>query len=163
MYDAITFNAMDQVKITGTIDAISINFSTLPVSDHPDIWLFVIMDTKIASNPNTFHIVSNHKLPTDVEGINREERIQTFTTVNIPIQKDQYLGIRFAPGAGNPFATERNQYYSYFDDMPYPNQSIEFTRCRTKGIAMSFNVRTETGQLKHVLFINFNGFSFETL
>lgn len=136
---------MDQAKITGTIDTISINFSTLPVSDHPDIWLFVIKDTKIASSPNTFHIVSSHKLLTDAENINREESVQTFTTVTIPIRKGQYLGIRFALESGNPFAVERNQYYSYFDDKPYPNQPIEFTRCRTKGIAMSFNIQTETG------------------
>ncbi|CAF1285303.1 unnamed protein product [Adineta steineri] len=60
----------------------------------------------------------------------------------------QYLGIRFLPEAGSPFSTERNQYYCYFDGETDPETPLQFTRCWTKGIAMSFHVQPTQGSSK---------------
>lgn len=147
IYDTITFNAMDQVKVSGTISTISINFSTAPDTEKPKIQLFVLMATQTTSSPNTFQVINSCALKTDTENIKRKG-IQTFHNIELPIIEGAYLGIRFSAGAGNPFTIERNQYYKYFDDIPYRNQSMEFTRCQTKGIAMSFKVVPKTGYFK---------------
>lgn len=132
---------MDQVKDTGVVNTVSINFCTAPEAHKPEISFFVVMHTNTASNPNTFQIVNQYELKTNTEAIQGKKGIRTFNVGGIPVDKGQYLAIRFAPGSGNPYATERNQYYTYFDDRPYRGQCLQFTRCRTSGIAMSFEVQ----------------------
>lgn len=136
---------MDQVKVTGTVTKVSINFSTAPSAKKPEIRLFVLVASKMASSPNIFKITDSRQLEVDAKNIEREPGVQTFSSIKLPIKEGAYPGIRFSPGAGNPFATERNQYCTYFYGIPYQNQPMEFTRCRTNGIEMSFEVRPETG------------------
>lgn len=136
---------MDQAKVTGIINTISINFSTPPIAEEPEIWLFTLMQTKTASSPNTFQIIAHTKLRMDTTIIKRKPGKQTFYDIKLPIREGAYLGIRFSPGAGNPFAIERNQYYRYFDGEPYKNQALEFTRCQTGGIAMTYEIQPKIG------------------
>ncbi|CAF4396515.1 unnamed protein product [Rotaria socialis] len=152
MYNIISFNAMDRVRMGGIVNQVFINFSTAPSTDDPDIRLFVIMDPTSASNSNWFRIVHHEHLvtkdpdlniagPTTAPKIKKEKGIQKFDT-NIKINEGQYLAIRFSPKDGNPYSTIRNQYYVNYEDLPHANMSLLFTSCSTKGIAMSFNVKT---------------------
>ena len=148
LYNIISFNAEDQVRIDGLINEVSINFSTSPTKPDSEIWLFVIMAQTITSNPNSFKVISNHRLTKSSAVADTTKKlgrdIRTFGT-KIEILKEQYLAIRFSPGAGNPYSTERNQYYVNFDSLPYKEQTLLFTHCPTKGVAMTFNVQAESG------------------
>ncbi|CAF1266794.1 unnamed protein product [Rotaria sordida] len=151
LYNIISFNAMDRAKISGTVTKVSINFSTAPTTTNPEIWLFVIAAATVASNPHFFIVISKRQLfekskqnttanQQKSATIKLEKGIQTFDT-DIKITEGQYLGIRFSPGAGNPYSTGRNQYYFNAPVEPVLNYSILFTNCPTKGIAMSFTVQ----------------------
>ncbi|CAF3584470.1 unnamed protein product [Rotaria sp. Silwood1] len=146
LYDTILFNAIDQVKICGYVTEVSVNFSTKPTANQPKIWLFTIQNTNIGTHPNTFQIIEKKMIP--LADIQLESGIQTFTQLHIPIRAKQYLAIRFSTGSGNPFSTERNQYYSYFTDEPYRNQKIFFSNSPTTGITMSFNVGSSPGKFR---------------
>ena len=144
LYDTISFNAIDRVEIPGRIKRMSINFSTAPVVREPEIWLFIIKRVTVAANPNSFQILRMHKL--NSSEIKSNTGVQTFTSIDLPVQVGDYLAIRFSPGAGNPFTTERNQFYTYFDEKPYLTQKLLFSKCPTQGIAMSFDVQPSTSK-----------------
>ncbi|CAF4040031.1 unnamed protein product, partial [Rotaria sordida] len=142
LYNIISFNAMDRAKISGTVTKVSINFSTAPTTTNPEIWLFVIAAATVASNPHFFIVISKRQLfekskqnttanQQKSATIKLEKGIQTFDT-DIKITEGQYLGIRFSPGAGNPYSTGRNQYYFNAPVEPVLNYSILFTNCPTK-------------------------------
>lgn len=153
LYDIISFNAMDKVRIDGVVNKVLINYFTESQNEDYKITLFVIMATTITSSPNSFKVIRNYVLEKPgvrVEVAQKSGRnIRKFNT-NIPIKKGQYLAVRFSTGAGNPHSTERNQYYVHFDDLPYRGQTFLFTNCPTKGIAMSFNVQTAAGMRCHL-------------
>ncbi|CAF4094653.1 unnamed protein product, partial [Adineta steineri] len=95
-----------------------------------------------------FRITKEYPLGGQIGNINRDSSIKKFSAPKIKIKKGQYLGIRFLPEAGSPFSTERNQYYCYFDGETDPETPLQFTRCWTKGIAMSFHVQPTQGPSK---------------
>ncbi|CAF3726720.1 unnamed protein product [Rotaria socialis] len=148
IYHSITFNGANQVKHDGTIDSISINFAILPSKsstspDHkdPEICLFIVEQAKTEINQNTFKIIESKPLQIDLARMKASESIQTFHNIGLTIKKDQYLAIKFSYEGGNPFTTPGDQYYSSFDKTePIKKQPMKFTRCRTKGITMSFTV-----------------------
>ncbi|CAF0983348.1 unnamed protein product [Adineta steineri] len=88
-----------------------------------------------------FRITKEYPLGEQIGTENGDSSIKKFSAPKIKIEKDQYLGIRFSSEAGSPFSTERNQYYCYFDGETDPETPLQFTRCWTKGIAMSFHVQ----------------------
>ncbi|CAF3961277.1 unnamed protein product [Rotaria sordida] len=133
IHNMITFNSKDQVKLNGIINKVSIHFSTVPTAQEPEIWLFVM---KSGIKPNEFDIVRYQQL----KEVKRKTGIQIFTDLNMQIDKDQYLAIRFSSEAGNPITLEGNQYYSYFDFGHHLARTIPFTICKNKRIAMNFQV-----------------------
>lgn len=141
------FNAKDQVKITGVINTVSIDFAETPSTEGPEICLFIVKKTKTLGRRNIFQIVNRSKLTINTKNIKRETAIQKFNVGGIPVDKGQYLAIRFAQGAGSPHATERDECYIYRDSMPFYNQCLEFTKYSTYGVSMSFAVQPKTGLL----------------
>ncbi|CAF3834999.1 unnamed protein product [Rotaria sordida] len=133
IHNMITFNSKDQVKLNGIINKVSIHFSTAPTAQEPEIWLFVM---KSGIKPNEFDIVRYQQL----KEVKRKTGVQIFTDLNMQIDKDQYLAIRFSSEAGNPITLEGNQYYSYFDFGHHLARTIPFTICKNKRIAMNFQV-----------------------
>ncbi|CAF1495623.1 unnamed protein product, partial [Rotaria sordida] len=120
IHNMISFNSKDQVKLHGIINKVSIHFATKPTTSKPEICLFVM---KAGIIPNEFDIIEYKQL----EGIMQKTGIQTFTGLNIPIDKGQYLGIRFSFEAGSPIILEGDQYCSYFDLRPHLARKIPFT------------------------------------
>ncbi|CAF0731424.1 unnamed protein product [Didymodactylos carnosus] len=144
IYNLVVFDATDQIRRDGIIHSISINFRTPPCSSNPHIILYkissVTLPNKLAQNNEEkgmeFRIEDQYDI---IVGIERRTGIQTFDFVNMPIEKDKYLGIYFAPGSGYPFSVTRNQYFTKFDkDLLYSTRL--FTHCPTKGITMSFKL-----------------------
>ena len=138
LYNTIMFNTMDQIRMKGIINTVSIHFCTAPEIDQPEISFFVVESTRILNAPNTFQIVSQHQLKSTIEKLGTE---MTFDVGEISVDRGQYLAVRFAPGSGNPYTTKQNQYYRYFEEDSYNKQRLEFIKCRTRGIAMNFNVQ----------------------
>jgi hypothetical protein len=145
LYDTILFNAMDQVKCSGYVSTVSIHFSRRPVATNCAIWLFTVQSTNMSVYPNTFEIIDKMKISSGSKI--QETGVQIFTKLKIPINVGQYLAVRFSSGSGNPYNTERNQYYAYFIDEPYVNQKLIFSNCPTTGIAMSFNVQSSSSTI----------------
>ncbi|CAF1190196.1 unnamed protein product [Rotaria sp. Silwood1] len=133
IHNMISFNSKDQVKLDGIINKVSIHFSTAPTVSKPEICLFVM---KAGIISNEFDIAEYKPL----EGIMQKTGIQTFTDLNMPIDKGQYLGIRFSFEAGSPIILEGDQYCSYFDLRPHLGTKIPFTICKNRRIAMNFQV-----------------------
>ncbi|CAF0904259.1 unnamed protein product [Adineta steineri] len=120
----------------------------LPANEAPKITLYAIEAFEKAHSPDNFQIMEEYTLGEQIGTENGDSSIKKFSAPKIKIEKGQYLGIRFPSGAGNPFSAERNQYYCYFDDETYHKQPLQFTRCWTKGIAMSFHVQPKQGSSK---------------
>ena len=153
LYDTISFNATDRAKISGIIDRVSIKFSTAPAIEDPAIHLFVIAAEIDASNPDWFKIVATDHLTKHLESktsgkevaaIGKQQGSTVAFSTHIKIKEGQYLAIRFGSNAGNPYCIEGNQYYVKSPIVPDVNQSLLFTHCPTKGIAMQFNIQSKS-------------------
>lgn len=134
------FNAMDQIRSAGIIHTVSINFCAAPEFDQTDIFFFVVAST---SNTNTFQIIAQYELRKTTKKIERRTAIQTFYLGEIPVDKGQYLAVRFAPESGRPHTTQRNLHYASFEEKL---DTLEFQKCSTSGIAMYFEVQSQKGK-----------------
>ncbi|CAF0907308.1 unnamed protein product [Didymodactylos carnosus] len=170
----VVFNFMDKIKFDGVVSDVSINFCTPPTLDDPQIKLYVLAQTP---DPCTFfvvewnddkvcggcenselhrrhplsqpteHVHTYYKIP--VETIKKVSGVQKFKiNMQLPVVKGHFLAIAFEPGAGSPFAVDRDEYsvnlnhFQTICESParQPSRPIVFTNYPNKGVAFNFTV-----------------------
>ncbi|CAF1269571.1 unnamed protein product, partial [Didymodactylos carnosus] len=157
--DMVVFNFMDKITVGGRIGDVTVNFCTLPISDQPEIKLYVLQPRP--DDPRAFTVIEwldrdHYVVP--VENLNRirdyspvgkQNGVHTIATnTDIPVLAGQYLAISFGFGAGSPYSVERNEYsvnIKHFQTALKQKKSVLFTNYPNKGAAFSFNVvQTDT-------------------